>query len=152
MRLALDTNILVYAEGVNGAPMKKAVLHILDRLPTEGTFIPVQVLGELFNVLVRKAKKPPEEAREAIMRWQDTFPLVETSPAILLAAADLASHHSLSIWDSVVFSAAAATGCRLLLSQDMQEGFTWGGVTVTNPFSPKKHDLLAALLESSPQK
>ena len=147
MRVALDTNILVYAEGVNGLPMKKAALEILDRLPAESTFIPIQVLGELFNVLVRKAKKRPEQAREAILRWQDTFPLVETSAAILIAASDLASHHSLSIWDSVVFSAAAAAGCRLLLSQDMQEGFTWSGVTVTNPLFPRKHELLRALLE-----
>ncbi|MFZ1009390.1 MAG: PIN domain-containing protein [Candidatus Sulfotelmatobacter sp.] len=148
MRVALDTNILVYAEGVNGLFMKKAVLEILDQIPAEGTFIPVQVLGELFNVLVRKAKKTPEHAQEAMLKWQDTFPLVETSPAILFAAADLASHHNFSIWDSVVFSAAAAAGCRLLLSQDMQEGFTWSGVTVTNPFSPTKHSLLTALLES----
>jgi hypothetical protein len=28
----------------------------------------------------------------------------------------------------------------------MQEGFTWGGVTVTNPFAAKKHELLSGLL------
>jgi predicted nucleic acid-binding protein len=81
------------------------------------------------------------------LRWQDIFPLIETSPAILSSAADLASHHKLNIWDSLVLSAAAASGCRLLLSEDLQEGFTWSGITVTNPFSPKKQALLSALLE-----
>ena len=40
--------------------------------------------------------------------------------------------------DAVILSAAAESGCRLLLSQDLQEGFTWNGVTVTNPFAPRK--------------
>jgi hypothetical protein len=34
----------------------------------------------------------------------------------------------------------------LFLSEDLQEGFTWGGVTVTNPFAPALHPLLAVLL------
>ncbi len=148
MRLALDTNVLAYAEGVNGASMKKAALEIIGKLPEDATFLPVQVLGELFHLLVRKAGRSPERARTAILSWQDAFPLIETSPAVLLAATDLATHHGLGIWDAVVFSAAAAAGCRLLLSEDLQAGLTWNGVTVTNPFAPAKHELLAALLES----
>ena len=73
---------------------------------------------------------------------------VETR-AVMLAAADLATDHHFSIWDAVILSAAAEAGCRLLLSQDLQEGFTWKGVTVTNPFSPTKHELLAALIAAN---
>ena len=148
MRLALDTNILAYAEGVNGAPKKKVALEIIEKLPPDSTFLPVQVLGELFHVLVRKAARPPERARAALLSWQDTFPLIETSPSILLAATDLAIQHRLGIWDAVIFAAAAEAGCRLLLSEDLQDGFTWNGVTVTNAFSSARHELLAALLES----
>lgn len=146
MRLALDTNVLAYAEGVNGIAKKRAALEIIVKLPRESTFLPVQVLGELFHVLVRKAGRSRERARTAILSWQDVFPLIETSPAVMLAAADLATHHRLGIWDSVVLSAAAVAGCRLLLSEDLQEGFTWNGVTVANPFSQEKHELLAGLL------
>jgi predicted nucleic acid-binding protein len=148
MRLALDTNILAYAEGVNGTPGKKAALEIIEKLPAHSTFLPVQVLGELFHVLVRKAGRSPERARAAILSWQDAFPLIETSPAVLVAATDLAAHHGLSIWDSVIFAAAAASGCRLLLSEDLQNGFTWSGVTVANPFLKEKHELLEGLLGS----
>ncbi len=148
MRLALDTNVLAYAEGVNGAAQKRAALEIISNLPVEGTFVPVQVLGELFHVLVRKAGRPPERARTAILSWQDAFPLIETSAGVLVAAADLATRHGLSIWDSVVFAAAAAAGCRLLLSEDLQAGFTWNGVTVANPFSAVRHPLLDVLLRS----
>jgi predicted nucleic acid-binding protein len=147
MRLALDTNVLAYAEGVNGASRKKIALEVIARLPADSTFLPVQVLGELFHVLTRKAGRSPERARAAILSWQDAFPLIETSPSVLVAATDLASRHGFGIWDAVIFAAAAAAGCRLLLSEDLQPGFTWNGVTLTNPFSPAKHPLLAGLLE-----
>jgi predicted nucleic acid-binding protein len=151
VRLALDTNILGYAEGVNGAAMKRAALELIEKLPQDTVFVPVQALGELFNVLVRKAGRPPAKARRAILTWQDAFPLIETSAEVMLAATDLATDHQLSIWDAVIFSAAAAAGCRLLLSEDLQEGFTWKGVSVTNPFSARKHPLLAALLAGGAQ-
>jgi hypothetical protein len=52
---------------------------------------------------------------------------------VTLAATDLAMDHQFSIWDAVILSAAAASGCRLLLSEDLQEGFTRKAVSVTNP-------------------
>lgn len=146
MRVALDTNILAYAEGTNGAAMKAAALDLVQKLPQESTVLPVQTLGELFNVLVRRAGRSAANARTAILSWQDAFPVIDTSSAVILGAADLATDHRLGIWDAVILAAAAEAGCRLLLSEDLQEGFTWSGVTVTNPFSPSRHVLLEVLL------
>ena len=53
----------------------------------------------MFNVLVRKADRAPAKARRAILTWRDAFPLVEPSAEVMLAAADLAAHHQLGIWD-----------------------------------------------------
>jgi predicted nucleic acid-binding protein len=145
MRLALDTNILAYAEGVNGEPRQQMSLDLISRLPTGSTFIPVQVLGELFRVLVGKSRISPKVAQSRLANWQASFPLIETSPSVLSSAIGLAVQHKLRIWDAIILSAAAEAQCRLLLSEDMQDGFTWSGVTVTNPFAAKKHDLLARL-------
>ena len=150
MRVALDTNILAYAEGVNGAGMKQAALELVEKLPNGAVLLPVQTLSELFNLLVRKAGREPTKARKAILGWRDAFSLIETSAEVMLAATDLATDHQLGIWDAVILSATAEAGCRLLLSEDLQEGFTWKGVTVTNPFSARKHELLTALLPSNP--
>ena len=147
MKIALDTNVLAYAEGINGAERRSAALALIRRLPQEAAIVPVQVLGELFNVLVRKGGKSRSDAREAILSWRDTYPSVETSPEAMLAAIDLATDHQLGIWDAVILSATSQAGCRLLLSEDLQEGFTWAGVTVVNPFSSPRHALLNALLE-----
>ena len=147
MRVALDTNVLAYAEGINGAERRDVALAFIRKLPQEACVVPIQVLGELFNVLVRKAGKSRREARDALLSWRNTFSVVETSSEAMLAAADLAMDHQLGIWDAVILSAAAQGGCRLLLSEDLQEGFTWAGVTVVNPFASPRHALLQALLE-----
>jgi predicted nucleic acid-binding protein len=148
MRVALDTNVLAYAEGVNGVAMKRAALEIVAKLPQDATLVPVQALGELFTVLVRKAGRAPANARDAMLSWSDAFTPVETSTAVMVAAADLAVDHQLATWDAVILAAAASADCRLLLSEDLQDGFTWRGVTVTNPFTASPHPLLVALLDT----
>jgi predicted nucleic acid-binding protein len=146
VKVALDANVLVYAEGVNGAAKKKLAIDLVQRLPQNSVVVPVQALGELFYVLVRKAGRSPAKARSAILGWQDAFLTVDTSVSVMLAATDLATDHHLSLWDAVILSAAAEAGCRLLLSEDMHDGFTWSGATITNPFADPLHPLLLALL------
>ena len=142
---AIDTNILAYAEGTNGGAKQEAALDLLRSLPPEYTLLPAQTLGELFNVLVKKARWSRADAQRAVLTWGDAFPLIETSSSVVLAAMDLASDHQLGIWDAIVLSAAADADCRLLLSEDLQDGFTWSGVTVANPFAASRHPLLNAL-------
>lgn len=146
MKVALDTDILAYAEGVNGADKRSVALDLVRSLPAEAAIIPVQVLGELFNVLVRKAGRTRAEARDALLGWRDTFPVAQTSDEVMQAAGDLATDHRLGIWDAVILSAASHAACRLLLSEDLQDGFTWGGLTVADPFAAERHPLLEALL------
>jgi predicted nucleic acid-binding protein len=145
VKIALDTNFLAYAEGVNGGAMKRTALDILERLPQSAVVLPVQVLGELFRLFVSKAGRTPQQARDAIVGWRNAYVLAETSAAVLMAAADLAVRQ-FGIWDAVILSAAAEADCRVLLSEDMQDGFVWRGVTVVNPFGKTRHPLLDALL------
>ncbi|AZO30155.1 MULTISPECIES: PIN domain-containing protein [Mesorhizobium] len=146
MKVAIDTNVLAYAEGVNNAEKRDVVLELLHSIPREAAVIPVQVLGELFNVLVRKAGRSPQEARDKLLSWSDAFPVAGTTSEVMMMAVDVAADHRFGIWDAVILSTASQTGCRLLLSEDLQEGFTWGGVTVVNPFASPRHALLDALL------
>lgn len=146
MRVALDTNVLAYAENVNGTGKRDVALDLVRRLPQDAVVIPAQVLSELFNVLVRKAAKSQTDARTTLLEWRDTFAVVETSSEVVLMAADLATDHHFAIWDAVILSAASQAGCRLLLSEDLHDGFTWGGVTVVNPFASPRNVLLQVLL------
>ena len=142
MRVAIDTNILAYAEGVNGDALKVQALTLIRRLANGTGVVPIQVLSELFQVLVRKARWDADEARSAVLEWSDIFPLVETSQPIVVGALELATKHNFNIWDGIVLASAADGGCRFLLTEDLQEGFMWRGVTVANPFSKSPHPLL----------
>lgn len=138
MRVALDTNVIAYAEGVNGEDRKAAALRILDDFAEHEVMVPVQALGELFVVLTRKAKRDAADARSAVLGWSDSFALIDTTPEVILEAMEVVTAHRLGFWDSVMLAAAAQASCRILLSEDMQDGFTWRGVTVRNPFSASK--------------
>jgi len=142
VNVALDTNILAYAEGLNGEGRRREALELLERLAPESTLLPVQALGELFAVLVKKGRRSREQARAAVLDWGDAFPLIESSSDVLLGAMDLSVDHQLFVWDALIVSAAADARCRLLLSEDLHEGFTWGGVTIVNPFKSPSHPLL----------
>lgn len=147
MKLALDTNILAYAEGVNGSERQAQATALIASLPLLSVVVPVQVLGELFRVLTRKARRPAGDARGAVLAWQDSFFTYDTTAAALASAMDLTADHGISTWDAVVLAVAAETGCRLLLSEDMNDGFTWRGVTVANPFAERRHPLLLSILD-----
>jgi predicted nucleic acid-binding protein len=135
VRIALDTNVLAYAEGVNGEDRKTTALDVLRGLQAFDIVVPVQALGELFAVLTRKAKWPAAQARAAVLAWADAYPVSDTTPAVLIEAMELATTHRLAVWDSVMLASAAQADCRMLLSEDMQDGFTWRGVTIRDPFA-----------------
>lgn len=145
MRAAFDTNVLFYADAGDDASKQATAVDLIGRLRPEKTVLPVQVAGELFAALTRKGRWTRDKARDAVLKWGDTFPLIETSPEILLVAMSLAIQHQFKIWDAVILAAAADAGCRILLSEDYQDGFTWAGVTVVNPFAAVKNPLLASL-------
>ena len=147
MRVAIDTNVLAYAEGIDDPQREQAAQHLIAVIPSQDLIIPVQVLGELFQVLCRKGKFTRPRAREAVLEWDRSSIVVGTSPDAFLQAIELASLHGLNSWDAVILSVASQAGCHILLSEDMHDGFSWGGVTVVNPFAELPNPLLAALLE-----
>ena len=149
MRIALDTNILAYAEGVGDESRCAGAIRLIEQLPAELVLLPAQALGELFRVLTHKAKRGAEPSRKAIMTWADSFEIADSSWPAFQAAIDLAIDHGLQIWDALIMSVAAENRCRMLLSEDLQDGFIWRGVTVVNPFASPSSPLLNNILQKS---
>lgn len=134
MRVALDTNILAYAEGIGDSERCGKAISLVENLPGNQVLLPAQTLGELFRVLNGKAKRTPLETRDAVLSWADSFEVMDSTWSSFQAAFDLSTFHKLQIWDALVLSVAAENRCRFLLSEDFQNGFTWKGVTIVNPF------------------
>jgi predicted nucleic acid-binding protein len=148
LRLALDTNILAYAEGAGEEARRVASLDLIAALPVDSVVLPAQTLGELYRVLTAKARREPRAARAAILEWSDTFVVADSTWTPFISALDLASTHALQIWDALILSVAAECQCRLLLTEDLQPGFVWRGVTVVNPYAAPAHPLLQRVLEA----
>lgn len=134
MRIALDTDILAYAEGIGDQGRRDATLALLQRLPADDILLPAQTLGELYRVLTGKAHRDPARAREAALSWADAYLVADSTWSAFQAALDLGVEHRFQFWDALILSVAVEHKCRLLLSEDLQHGFTWHGLTVLNPY------------------
>lgn len=146
MRAALDTNILVYAEGFGDQLRVHASRQLLEQLTGADVVIPLQCLGELFRVLTAEAGRPVQQVQDAVLNWMDAFPVLDSNAAALRGAMDLCVTHQLASWDALVLNVAAEAGARLLLTEDLHAGFSWRGVSVVNPLIKPAHPLLVQLL------
>jgi predicted nucleic acid-binding protein len=133
----VDTNVFVYARHA-GEPRKQAVAsEWIERLWTDQLGrTSIQVLNELHVTLTRKIHPAllPEDSWDHIstlFAW-DPQPL---NAELLTRAREISRRHILSWWDSLIVSAAQAQNCVLLLTEDLQDRATYGGVTVRNPFA-----------------
>jgi len=145
MRIAFDTNILAYAEGLGDVQRCGVARHWVERLDVSQVVIPAQTLGELYRVLTGKANRTAAQAREAVLNWSDAFKVADSTWVAFQSALDLTVDHHLPIWDALILAVTADNHCRLLLSEDFQNGFTWRGVTVVNPFAEPRPPLLTRL-------
>ncbi len=137
MRVALDTSVLVYAEGLGDEVRCQLAGELIAKLNPTDSIVALQVLGELSRVLTSKMKKSGSEVRELLLSWSDGMVVADTTWTAFQSAMDLSVDHQISMWDALILAVAAENKCRLLLSEDFQNGFTWGGVTVVNPFETK---------------
>ena len=129
-RAFLDTNILVYASLI-GEP--KAVTG--KALRDIGGVISVQVLNELTNVLLRKARWPWDAVRESLTLTRAILEVVPLTETIHEDELRLAERYSLSIYDAMIVAAALESGCDVLWSEDMQDSqIIEGRLRIRNPF------------------
>ena len=145
MLAALDSNFMIYAEDMFVDPRRPMALTLLKKISPNIIIVPVQAAGETLNWLVKKGKVPKPLAAERVELWLERYRAQPTTVSVMAAARELLSHHQIQVWDSVILAAAVEAGADILLSEDMQDGFTWRGVTVVNPFLDTPSPLLQKL-------
>ncbi|HEX6442243.1 MAG TPA: PIN domain nuclease, partial [Stellaceae bacterium] len=86
--------------------------------------------------VTRKRIMPPSQAAAQAQDWLRVFPTAPASAnAVRAALADAVARRA-SYWDAVLVATAAEVGCRLILTEDLADGSTLGGVQIHNPFTP----------------
>ena len=133
-RTFLDTNVLVYCDDESEPAKQQKAMEVLDEHTRSRTgVISLQVLQEYFVTACRKLGLDPGTARRKVEIFA-MLDVAEPTVSDILAAIDLHRFHGFSYWDALVLRMAKQTGCRVILTEDMQHGQVIDGVKIVNPF------------------
>jgi predicted nucleic acid-binding protein len=135
-RVFVDTNVLVYGRDASEPTKQKQAMAWLARLWSEKTGrLSFQVLNEFYVTVTNKLQPgmDPQSAREdvrSLLAWRP----IPVDARVVEGAWRIQDRYKLSWWDALIVSAAQASDCRYLLTEDLQENRKMGNVKVINPF------------------
>ncbi len=136
----VDTNILLYANGINASrePEKVVAASRFLKSKWNDIFITWQALME-FGANVCKKSSLPLKERQMLIRGYATLLDHDdpNHPDQIEQAMRLMEENRLSYWDASMVAAVAAQGGTVLYSEDLANGVTYAGVTIRNPFLTK---------------
>ena len=133
-RVALDSNILIYAEIEPDTEKGMRAADLILRVARDGV-LPAQVLGEFLRFVQRRFPDSFDEATRQARLYRSVFITPPTTDAIIDTASALARAHGLQLWDCVICAASADARAKVLLTEDMQDGRILDGLRLINPFA-----------------
>ncbi len=145
MRVAIDSNVLIYAEFEPQTPKGLRAADVILRALRDGV-IPVQALGEFLRFTQRRAPVSFDAVAAQIALYRTLALTPATNDIVFAAAVDLARSHRLQFWDAVICAAAMDAGAKALLTEDMQDGRVIDGLRLVNPFAAANDALVDGLI------
>ena len=145
----VDTNVLIYWRDASDPVKQVRAREWLDTLWREQRGrTSVQVLSEFYSVMTRKFTSVPRDET-----WRDVQSFMTWSPQpvdsdLMRRAREIEASFQLNWWDCLIVAAAQMQRCALLLTEDLQDGASYGGVIVKNPFKlgvAEEHSAYAAM-------
>jgi len=133
----LDTNVLVYTFDVSHpAKQKRASELVADALLENKGIISYQVVQEFLNVATKKFATPMSPLDANLYFEQVLMPLCDFYPDSEFYQFALTLKHQIrfSFYDSLIVAAALKSHCKILYSEDMQDGQEIGDLVIRNPF------------------
>ena len=149
MLLALDSNVLIYAEGGNDENRRLIAHQIVGGVLPSKILVPIQSAAETLRWMLTKGGFDRSVASIKMSWWLEKFPTQDTNRQVFASAAELATKHRFQFFDAIVLAAAWAGGASLLLSEDMHDGFKWRGVTIANPFAANPIHAIKEILNNT---
>jgi predicted nucleic acid-binding protein len=148
--IACDTNILIYAiSPEDDRGRTAAALDLLDRLGSIRPILPLQVVGEYFNVARRRRDIDLAGALARIELIIDVHHIVASTVGDFIDAVGMSARYNLQYFDALILTVARRAGATMLLSEDMHDGLDADGIRVVNPFVAGNETLLAAQFGSA---
>jgi predicted nucleic acid-binding protein len=126
----LDSNILVYLVGEDQLKKEKVELLI-----NPSFIISTQVIAENVNVCLKKLKLTKEKSFAHGSFLLARLQVITIEKSFFPIAFQLSTKYQFSFWDSLIVASAIQSDCRLLYSEDMQDGLVIEGkLKIANPF------------------
>jgi predicted nucleic acid-binding protein len=132
----VDTNVLLYRHDIAKPEKQEAAEAWLAHLwRMRSGRLSMQVLQEFYLNATQKLK-PGLNRQVARQEIQDltTWHPIPMDFEVVKDAWALQDRYDLSFWDSLIAAAARLSGCRFLLTEDLQHNQDLNGVRVLSPF------------------
>lgn len=130
----LDTNILIY--GVSLAPDHAAKREIARSWIARSDWaVSTQVLMEFsVNASHPRHGLSRETVGLLVQEFVETCPVQGMDASMVISAHQIQARYGLSLWDAAIVAAAQRMGCMRLVTEDLNNGQSYGGVVALNPF------------------
>lgn len=133
----IDTNVFIYSlERLDERKADKAEQLIENGIITGNACISFQVVQECLNTAIRKAEIPLTVDEMNLYLNSVLRPLYRVQPSLKLyqSALEIKERYRFSFYDSLIIAAALEADCKILYSEDLQNGQQIEGLTIENPF------------------
>lgn len=126
----IDSNVLLYLLSADQDKANRA-----EALLTMGIVVSVQVLNEIASVASRKLGMSIAEIRELLRTIRAICKVVPLTEETHDKGLELAERYKISIYDAMIIASAHQAGCKIIWSEDLQDGQVFDGqVKIRNPF------------------
>jgi predicted nucleic acid-binding protein len=133
----LDTNIFIYQlEKLDVDKFEVARSLIAEGLVAQSAIISFQVVQECINISLKKAEIKLSHQDITTYMEDVLMPLCQVLPSKSLYAKAIAlqARYKYGFNDSLIIAAALEADCKVLYSEDLQDGQVIDGLTFKNPF------------------
>ncbi|MBQ0167959.1 MAG: PIN domain-containing protein [Treponema sp.] len=134
-KVFFDTNILVYLQDSRDRQKQERARDLFSQCTADKhAVISTQVLQEFSNVCIRKLNQDKMIVKQIVHALWTNTPTVQINPLLIESAIEITRQTNFSLFDSLIIASAAAAGCSVLYTEDMNNGQTVNGVRIVNPF------------------
>jgi predicted nucleic acid-binding protein len=133
----VDTNILVYAYDQTAGAKRQRARDLMERLWDSGEgVLSTQVLQEFYVAVTSKIPKPiPFRRAREIVTDLGTWTIATLEIPEILKASEISERYRVNFWDGLILAAANKEDAKIVWSEDLNDGQSYGEVLVRYPFS-----------------
>ena len=148
MSVFVDSTTLLYTlDPTDPGKRETSVAWLKSLRRARALILSPQVLNEAYAVVIRKPAFAPVRAGvRAHLGDYVTWTTAPLTAATLMEGWRLQDRHRIGFWDSLLLASANAAGCAFFLSEDLNDGQTYGAVRAIDPFRHAPADVLGPAL------